>query len=207
MLGPVQVFNPQNIGAVPSTFRWSPVAGCQDQAVAIRRADSFAMAVSQKGVEDSTFWSAKASDYLRAYFHAAAIAGADMRLVARWVLGADPEGPERILAAAGAHQWAATLAELRGEAQKTASTVRMVMSRAVGFMADPTLAASVIPAGQAFDIAGVPARPGHAVHDRRTAARGCARRPAVRGDGRRDPLPGRAARPGLTRRAGWIRPC
>jgi Type IV secretory system Conjugative DNA transfer len=152
-LGPVQVFNPQRIGAVPSTFRWSPVAGCQDQAVAIRRADSFAMAVSQKGVEDGTFWSAKASDYLRAYFHAAAITGADMRLVARWVLGADPEDPERILAAAGAHQWAATLAELRGEAQKTASTVRMVMSRAVGFMADNTLAASVIPAGQAFDIA------------------------------------------------------
>jgi len=153
-LGPVQVFNPQRIGAVPSTFRWSPVAGCQDQAVAIRRADSFAMAVSQKGVEDGTFWSAKASDYLRAYFHAAAIAGADMRLVARWVLGADPEDPERILAAAGAHQWAATLAELRGEAQRTASTVRMVMSRAVGFMADDTLAASVIPAGQAFDIPG-----------------------------------------------------
>ena len=27
--GPVHVFNPQSIGAVPSTFRWSPVEGCQ----------------------------------------------------------------------------------------------------------------------------------------------------------------------------------
>ncbi len=153
-LGPVHVFNPQAIGGVPSTFRWSPVDGCEQQATAIRRADAFAQAVSQKGVEDGTFWSAKASDYMRAYFHAAALMGADMRAVARWVLGADPDTPEQILAAAGADQWAMTLAELRGEAQKTASTVRMVMSRALSFMADPALAESVLPGPQGFDIAG-----------------------------------------------------
>jgi len=123
-LGPVHVFNPQYIGGVPSTFRWSPVQGCQDPATAIRRADAFAFAVSQKGVEDGTFWSAKASDYLRGYFHAAALARYDLRAVAAWVSGADPDVPERILAAAGAHQWALTLAELRSEAHKTAATVR-----------------------------------------------------------------------------------
>jgi type IV secretory pathway TraG/TraD family ATPase VirD4 len=153
-LGPVRVFNPQSIGAVASTFRWSPIHGCQDQATAIRRADAFAQAVSQRGVEDATFWSAKASDYMRAYFHAAALTDADMRLVSRWVLGADPDTPEEILRAAGAHQWAMTLAELRSEAQKTASTVRMVMSRALSFMADPALAAAVLPAAGGFDIPG-----------------------------------------------------
>jgi type IV secretion system protein VirD4 len=151
-LGPVQVFNPQSIGDLISTFRWSPLSGCQDQATAIRRADAFAQAVSQRGVEDATFWSAKASDYMRAYFHAAALTDADMRLVARWVLGADPDIPEEILRGAGAHQWAMTLAELRSEAQKTASTVRMVMSRALSFMADPALAASVLPDSGGFDI-------------------------------------------------------
>jgi type IV secretory pathway TraG/TraD family ATPase VirD4 len=151
--GPVHVFNPQAIGAVPSTFCWCPVAGCEDQATAIRRADAFAHAVSQKGVEDGTFWSAKASDYLRAYFHAAALKGADLRAVAAWVAGADPGTAEDILAAAGAHQWALTLSELRSEAQKTAATVRMVMSRALSFMADPALAASVLPGpGEGFDI-------------------------------------------------------
>jgi type IV secretion system protein VirD4 len=151
--GPVHVFNPQHIGGVASTFGWSPVDGCQDPATAIRRADAFAFAVSQKGVEDGTFWSAKASDYLRGYFHAAALAGYDLRAVTAWVSGADPGLPERILAGAGAHQWALTLAELRGEAQKTAATVRMVMSRALSFMADPDLAASVLPApGEGFDI-------------------------------------------------------
>jgi type IV secretion system protein VirD4 len=151
--GPVQVFNPQQIGGVLSTFRWSPVAGCEDQATAIRRADAFAHAVSQKGVEDGTFWSAKASDYLRAYFHAAALKGADLRTVAAWVAGADPGTAEDILAAIGAHQWALTLGELRSEAQKTAATVRMVMSRALSFMADPALAVSVLPGpGEGFDI-------------------------------------------------------
>ena len=151
--GPVHVFNPQHIGGVPSTFCWSPVEGCQDPATAIRRADAFAFAVSQKGVEDGTFWSAKASDYLRGYFHAAALARYDLRAVASWVSGADPDVPERILAAAGAHQWALTLAELRSEAYKTAATVRMVMSRALSFIADPDLAACVLPPpGQGFDI-------------------------------------------------------
>jgi len=152
-LGPVHVFNPQRIGGLRSTFRWSPVEGCQDPATAIRRADAFAFAVSQEGVEDGTFWSAKASDYLRGYFCAAALAQYDLRAVAAWVSGADPHVPERILAAAGMHQWALTLSELRGEAHKTAATVRMVMSRALAFMADPALAASVLPApGTGFRI-------------------------------------------------------
>jgi type IV secretion system protein VirD4 len=69
------------------------------------------------------------------------------------VAGADPDAPERILAAAGADQWAHTLAELRSEAHKTAATVRMVMSRSLAFMADPDLAASVLPGpGDGFDI-------------------------------------------------------
>ncbi len=152
-IGPVHVFNPQHIGGVASTFCWSPVDGCEDPATAIRRADAFAFAVSQKGVEDGGFWSAKASDYLRGYFHAAALAGYDLRAVAAWVSGADPDIPEQILATAGARQWALTLAELRSEAQKTTATVRMVMSRALAFMADPALAAAVLPGpDDAFDI-------------------------------------------------------
>jgi TraM recognition site of TraD and TraG len=77
----------------------------------------------------------------------------DLRAVAAWVSGADPDVPERILAAAGAHQWAHVLSELRSEAHKTTATVRMVMSRALSFMADPALAASVLPApGTGFRI-------------------------------------------------------
>ena len=80
-----------------------------------------------------------------------------MRLVARWALG-NAEPAEDILAAAGADQWAAELAELRGEAQKTAATIRMVMSRALAFMTDPALAGSVLPRrGRRVRHRGVPA--------------------------------------------------
>ena len=146
-LGPVHVFNPQQVGGVPSTFCWNPVAGCADPATAIRRADGFAHAVNMSGTEDASFWTAKASDYLRCLFHAAALADGDMRLVARWALG-NAESAEDILDKAGAGQWAAELAELRGEAQKTAATIKMVLSRALGFMADPALARSVLPADE-----------------------------------------------------------
>jgi hypothetical protein len=114
-LGPVHVFNPQHIGGVPSTFCWSPVEGCQDPATAIRRADAFAFAVSQKGVKDGSFWSAKASDYLRGYFHAAVLAvnvgaisparvdagGTRLRLRALHVMG---HGSARIARALGVRE-------------------------------------------------------------------------------------------------------
>ena len=153
--GPVHVFNPQAVGDVPSTFRWNPLEGCQDPATAIRRADAFAESVSQKGVEDATFWASKASDYLRAYFHAASVADLDLTWVARWVTGAGATDAEAILLAAGGPgpQWAAQLAELRGEANKTAQTIRMTMSRALAFLADPALATSVLPGpGQSLDL-------------------------------------------------------
>ena len=160
-LGPVDVFNPQGIGRVPSTFRWNPVEGCESQEVAIRRADGFASAISMGGVEDSSFWTAKASDYMRAYFHAAALAGGDMRLVARWILGGGTEEAEDILHASGAGQWALQLAELRGEAQKTVGTVRMTMSRSLAFMNDPALMQCVLPGpGGGFDIPSFLARSG-----------------------------------------------
>ncbi len=153
--GPVHVFNPQGVGNVPSTFRWDPLAGCEAPATAIRRADAFAESVSQRGVEDASFWSAKASDYLRAYFHAAALARLDMRHVARWVTGTGTTEAEDILNRhpGTGRQWAAQLAELRGEANKTAQTIRMTMSRALAFLADPAFAASVLPApGQSLDL-------------------------------------------------------
>ena len=69
-----------------------------------------------------------------------------MRTVVGWALG-DARQAEQILTAAGRNQWALELAELRGDAQKTAGTVRMTMSRALAFMTDPRLQSSVLPVG------------------------------------------------------------
>ncbi len=150
--GPVHVFNPQGIGEVLSSFRWNFVDGCEEPAVAIRRADAIARAVDMSGTEDGNFWSNNSGSYLRAMFLAAALAGGDARMVTRWALGSTLDA-EEILASSGAGQWATELGELRGEAQKTAATVRMVLSRALAFMNDPALAACVLPApGASLDI-------------------------------------------------------
>ena len=207
-LGPVHVFNPQRIGGVPSTFRWSPVDGCEDPATAIRRADAFAFAVSQKGVEDGTFWSAKASDYLRGYFRAAALARYDLRAVAAWVAGAEPDVPERILLAAGARQWAPHPGRtpLRGPQDRRHRPDGHVQSAGLHGRPGPGRQRAARPRRRVRHPR-LPRRPGHRVPDRRGRLRGSPGRPAVRRDGHRDPLRRGAARPGVRSQAGWTRRC
>jgi type IV secretion system protein VirD4 len=155
--GPIAILNPQMIGgpAAASTVRWSPVEGCQDRAVAIRRADGFANAVNGTAGDDNAIFRNAARAYLRAMFHAAALAGGDMRLVARWALTATKGGAaqaEAILKEYGAAEWADELAQLRGAAEKTNATNEMVMTQVLGFMADPQLAAAALPGPGAIDL-------------------------------------------------------
>jgi type IV secretion system protein VirD4 len=151
--GPIFVFNPQGLGGVPSNVRWNPIVGCDRQATAIRIADGFANAVSTDGTEDGTFWATQASDHLRSLFTAAAIVRADMGLVSRWILGPSVADAVAILADAGYTQWAQSLAQLDGPADKTNATVRMVMRRALAYTGDPALLVSTSPGdGSNFDI-------------------------------------------------------
>ena len=152
--GPLWVFNPQGIGGIVSNVRWSPLTGCQVPATAIRRGMALAAAVSTTGTEESGFWRREAGEGLQGLFAAAAIAGRDMRTVGQWA-GSPRTTPEaaEILAAAGHQEWADKLAELNGPAEKTAQTIRTVMSSALSFLRDPVLAESVLPAdGREFCI-------------------------------------------------------
>ena len=152
--GPVWVFNPQGIGGIPSNVRWSPISGCEVPEVAIRRGLAFAAAISTEGAEESAFWRREAGEGLQGLFAAAALSGQDMRTVGRWV-GAPHTTPEAaaILAAAGQQEWSDKIAELNGPAEKTAQTIRTVMSSALSFLRDPALAEAVLPtAGEEFSI-------------------------------------------------------
>jgi len=152
--GPVWLFNPHGIGGIASNVRWSPLSGCQVPATAIRRGMALAAAVSTEGTEESGFWRREAGEGLQGLFAAAAIAGRDMRTVGQWA-GSPRTTPEAaaILAAAGHQEWSDKLAELNGPAEKTAQTIRTVMSSALAFLRDPVLADAVLPAdGEEFDI-------------------------------------------------------
>jgi type IV secretion system protein VirD4 len=150
--GPVAVFNPQRVSDLPSSFAWSPVAGCRDPEVAARRAEAFTGAISVKGTEQEDFWAQQASEFFRAALMAADLAGGDMRLVGRWLMGS-AEDAEAILERAGQIQWATSLAQLRSPAERTISTIRLLHNKALSFLGNPALAAAVLPEpGTAFDI-------------------------------------------------------
>ncbi len=153
--GPIWVFNPQGIGGIPSNVMWSPLDGCVNPATARRRAEAFALAVSMAGTEDGGFFAGKAADSIAGMFTAAAASGLDMRRVGAWAGTELVVEAVDILADAGYGELAFQLAELTGPAEKTAGTVRMVISRALSFLQDPQLADATLPApGQAFDVDG-----------------------------------------------------
>ena len=152
---PVDTFDPLGIGGAlsRSTIRFDPVPGCQVPAVAMRRGMALTDAVRTKGTESDGFWSEQAATQMPALLSAAALDGRDLRDIRRWTLSGDTRDAERILRAAGRRDWAESLAQLRGPADKTGATVRMVLNSATKFMDDPAIAGCVLPGpGQGFDI-------------------------------------------------------
>ena len=151
--GPVWVFNPQGIGGIRSNVMWSPLDGCANPATARRRAEAFASAVSMAGADDGGFFAGKAADSIAGMFAAAAATGRDMRHVSVWAGTPLVAEAIDILEATGYAELAAQLGELTGPADKTAGTVRMVISRALSFLQDPQLAVATVPGrGEEFDI-------------------------------------------------------
>jgi type IV secretion system protein VirD4 len=152
---PVFTFDPQHIGGprTTSTIRYDPVPGCEVPAVAMRRGTALTDAIRTKGTEGDGFWSEQAATQMPALLAAAALRGLDLRSVRRWTLSGDTRDPERYLRAGGRPDWADSLAQMRGPAEKTGATVRMVLNSSTKFMDDPAIAECVLPApGAGFDI-------------------------------------------------------
>jgi type IV secretory pathway TraG/TraD family ATPase VirD4 len=145
--GKIAVFNPQAIGEARSTFRWNPLAGCTDPATAIRRADALVYGASgeQKGGTDQQWWTAKASGAMRALLVAGALLEVSFADVADWIMTGEFSTAASALNQRGHAQFAATLRELSGPADKASASIRMFMSRCVTFMTDPVLAQAVTP--------------------------------------------------------------
>ena len=153
--GVLHVFNPEGIGGLPSTFRWNPVRGCEQPAVALQRAASFTAATESRGLHDMAFWIGKASAVLASLLHAAALDGRTMNDVYQWAHGIDDSRPEQILAAhpAAAEGWLGPIREIRTPG-RTADSIRMTVTRALSWYADPAVAAATSPGpDEGFDVA------------------------------------------------------
>jgi type IV secretion system protein VirD4 len=68
--GPVQTFNPDKIGGIPSTFRWAMTSGCEDPAEAVYRAADLVGAIAEGEMQ---WWAEKARGALAAGVHAAGL--------------------------------------------------------------------------------------------------------------------------------------
>ena len=94
--GRVDLWDPEGVSGLASTFCWNITAGCQDVATAVRRAGVMVEAVAGKGLDGEAFWDDQASMVLAGLLHAAALTSGDIRHVHAWA-GGDDATPARIL--------------------------------------------------------------------------------------------------------------
>jgi type IV secretion system protein VirD4 len=94
--GRVEVFNPTGLGNLPSTVRWSVLAGCHDYTTALRRAADL---IPEGGSSEGERWDAQARGLLAVLMHAAALQGGNLRTVLDWISPADNLARTQILQA------------------------------------------------------------------------------------------------------------
>jgi type IV secretion system protein VirD4 len=154
--GPVHVLNPEMLGRLLSTLRWSLVAGCANPTVAARRAGAMVAAAPITEVTDRGYWTEKATNVLRVYLHAADLAGYDMGKVAHWVRHPADDTPAAILAEhshAAAAGWASSLAAILDLPDKTVASIFGTLHSVVSWTDDAALLDAVTPGeGEGFDI-------------------------------------------------------
>ncbi|OLM28266.1 hypothetical protein Ae717Ps2_6605c [Pseudonocardia sp. Ae717_Ps2] len=169
--GPVYVFNPGRLGTLENTFRWNPVAGCADQAIADKRAWALVRGGTPPGgSERQEFWSLKAQEIIRCYLMAAALSGRGMDAVAAWAnrdavitseerrRGTTADDPAQILrghARAGGPVppgWVETLETHLGAAPNTKTGYFATVTPSVGFMDNPTVAEACRPGADELDV-------------------------------------------------------
>ena len=153
--GPLYVFNPQLVGALPSTFAFDILGPCRDLVMARRIAGWLTAAIASREANHGNLeWFEKSGDTaLMALVWAAAIGGYTITDVYRWVNLDGHEAALRVLAGQpGAGQLLAVVRRALAE-NRTAGSVRDTMSLSLAWVAIPGLAAAVTPVpGQGFDL-------------------------------------------------------
>ena len=151
-LGPIEVFNPENVSGIPSTFTWGMTIGCEDPAEAIRRAADLVGAVANVG--EMAWWVEKSAAALAAGHARRGAArrrhgrcvGLVQRVRHRHRRGC-PRPSRRVPGAVR------RLAEL-DRPGKTADSIRLTMSKALTWLAIPDIRAMVTgPDAGPFDVA------------------------------------------------------
>jgi type IV secretion system protein VirD4 len=157
-LGPVLALDPDRLAPAAKPLRWSPVLGCEDSAVAERRAGALVSAAGEAGdLRSASFFRRSAITVLAAYLHAAALDGATIADVVTWAGSPSDPAPLRILSEHldGRVDWGARLHQhTSGAAETTSGVMRSVDLALAPFQHDEVLSRCAVDAEHSFDIAG-----------------------------------------------------
>jgi len=155
-LGPVLALDPDGLAPAAQPVRWSPVRGCERSEVAERRAAALVAAAGDEGdAQNAAFFRDSARDLLKAYLHAAALEGLDIRAVLDW--SRRPESPEAadVLAASplAAPGWEDVVVLHTTGAPETTSGVMRYVARALACFSHEAVVESCCPVpGAELDI-------------------------------------------------------
>jgi type IV secretory pathway TraG/TraD family ATPase VirD4 len=132
--GPVFALDPDLLAPAAEPARWSPVAGCQKTEVAERRASAMVAATAEdENAQNGAFFRDSARDLLKAYLHAAALEGLDIRAVLEWSRRPDDPTPAELLLSSpwAAPGWADLINLHTTGAVETTSGVLRYVARAL----------------------------------------------------------------------------
>jgi len=140
--GHVAVFDPEGKTGLPNSLRWSLLAGCEDEEVAMRRATALVNAVPMGNSENADYFQGRAATLLRCYLFAAARAEKGLGDVRLWAASRSNKYVRDIL---GEHNpsWEAELIQALDNEGRDVGPVISTLMRTLGALANPRLAAAM----------------------------------------------------------------
>ena len=142
-VGPVFVFDPQELLPEADKLRWNPVKGCEVPQKAILRARGFAGFAGVGAAIDGggAYWEQVAASIIRSYLHAAALEDLGVEQLLSWSRRPGAREPIRILSAhtAAARGWDEDLAASAEVEPRHRDSIWATVRRAFDCFADPAI--------------------------------------------------------------------
>jgi type IV secretion system protein VirD4 len=165
--GPVHIFNPEGLGGdeLRSTFRWNPIIGCEQPAVATQRAGYLLSgSPSMANIGAREFWTGQAVRVLANLLHAAALGRHSMLDVLAWA--SDPDGSagyvlQQLQGSPASHSWTVNYQQFVSTNVNTRSSTTTSIMPALEWLNDPRIAELALGSpDEQFDVAEWLARTG-----------------------------------------------
>ncbi len=165
-IGPVAVFDPQELAGLGTALRWSPVRGCAQPQTAMIRARALAAStgMDRGSVTGGDFWQGRSAEAIQCLLHAAALSGARIDRLYRW--GLDPASSRAAVEVlrrepGAAEGWSEALEAVIAGDERTRDSVWLGVRQAFGALADPRVRRALDPEpGDEFDPAALIAERG-----------------------------------------------